>query len=168
MTVVTTGHLMSGHTKSCGCLGRECRDQTTHGESHTRLNNIWYGMKARCLNPNSDAYSNYGGRGIDICDEWVHDYVSFRDWALSNGYADDLTLDRINVNLGYYPDNCRWATNKQQSNNKRNNVLLDYNGTKFTYSELADLAGISMNTLWMRINKLGWTVEKAVNTPVCI
>lgn len=100
----------------------------THGQSKTRLYGIWCGMKSRCTNPNHPKYKDYGGRGIDVYDGWLHDFSAFRDWALSNGYDDNASigqcsLDRINNDKGYHPDNCRWASAKEQSYNKRNNRL---------------------------------------------
>ena len=138
----------------------------THGESGTRLNNIWYAMKARCYYTKRKEYENYGGKGIRVCDEWRNNYSNFRDWALKNGYSDELTLDRIDVNGNYEPSNCRWCTQKQQANNTTKNVIVEYNGEYFTISELAEYAKIPMNTLWARIRRLGWSVYDAVNTPV--
>lgn len=137
-----------------------------HGESGTRLNNIWYGMKARCYNPNHEEYQHYGGKGVIVCEDWRTSYINFRDWALQNGYSDELTLDRKEMNGNYEPSNCKWSTYKQQMNNKTNNVFVEYNGELFTVSELADYAHMSINTMWVRLNRLGWSVEKAVNTPV--
>lgn len=117
-----TSNLKRGHTKSCGCLHKDVMREVfgTHGESHTRLHNIWLCMKERCGNPNAANYHYYGGRGITVCDEWKSNYIAFRDWALANGYSSDLSIDRIDVNGDYEPSNCRWATSSQQNSNKRN------------------------------------------------
>lgn len=129
--IVARCSLTKGTTRSCGCLAKdELRErghlppsQYKHGgclNNHAeRLYSIWNHMKQRCLNPNNHAFPDYGGRGITICDEWKRDYIAFRDWAMNNGYSDDLTIDRINNDAGYSPDNCRWATRSQQNSNKR-------------------------------------------------
>jgi hypothetical protein len=90
-----------------------------------RLYNIWLHVKDRCLNPNCDSYHNYGGRGITVCEEWRNSYQTFREWALQNGYSDELTIDRLNVNGNYEPSNCRWLTRKEQNTNKRTNKKSD-------------------------------------------
>lgn len=123
-------NLLNGHVKSCGCflserngeriteynrtIGREM-----HGETKTRLYRIWISIKTRCFYENSDSYKNYGGRGITICQEWVESFESFRSWAMSNGYSDKLTIDRIDVDGDYCPDNCRWVSMSVQEFNKR-------------------------------------------------
>lgn len=113
--------LKSGKTQSCGCLQieRTAEAHTTHGKYHTRLHGIWTDMKARCNNPNRKAYKDYGGRGITVCEEWHNSFETFYEWAMANGYSDDLTIDRIDNDKGYSPDNCRWATMADQNKNKR-------------------------------------------------
>lgn len=118
--LVRSCHLISGHTKSCGCYSSEKTTQmnTTHNGTHSRFYSIWSSMKTRCNNPNSKAFDYYGGRGITVCPEWQYSFESFRNWAIMNGYSDKLTLDRINGDKGYAPENCRWATWHQQRMNQ--------------------------------------------------
>ena len=109
-----------------------------HGESKTRLYCAWQNMKARCYRKSTREYNNYGGRGITVCDEWIHSYENFKGWSIQNGYSDKLTLDRIDVNKGYSPDNCRWITNKEQQNNKRDNVIYTFNGETLTLAQWSE------------------------------
>lgn len=125
--------LKSGNTRSCGCLQREKarvvgKDKCTHGQSKTRLYNIYHHMINRCYNKNLLNFRNWGGRGITVCNEWKDNFMTFYEWAINNGYKDTLTIDRIDNNKGYDPTNCRWVTNKTQSNNRRTNILLTYAG----------------------------------------
>lgn len=168
-TVVCSFDLRSGNTASCGCWQKEIRKTLgqrvkTHGLTRTRLYRIWNGMVARCVNPNERIYDYYGGRGITVCDEW-RKFESFRDWALSHGYTDSLSIDRIDVNGNYEPNNCRWATAKEQHNNQRSNRLLTAFGKTQTLQQWADELNVNRRTICYRLNR-GWSLEDALTTPV--
>ena len=105
------------------------KSKTKHGMCGSRLYRIWAGMKDRCLNENEICYRDYGGRGIGVCAEWM-EFEPFKNWALANGYSNELTIDRIDVNGDYTPENCRWATYKVQGNNKRNNHFIEFDGRR--------------------------------------
>ena len=135
-----------------------------HGETHTRLFKIWSGMHERCERPKHTHFKDYGGRGIVVCDEWS-EYIPFAKWARENGYNDDLSIDRINVNGNYEPSNCRWVTEKEQHNNKRTNRVVEYMGERYTLTQLAEKFGIKKTTLKERLNS-GWSVADAVNKPI--
>ena len=137
----------------------------THGMKHTRLYRIWHGIKTRCFNANDKGYKNYGGRGITMCPEWKDDFMAFHDWAMSNGYEEGLSIDRINNNGNYEPSNCRWADGFTQQNNRRVNRYLTFNGETHTYREWSRITGINHCTISVRINKYGWSIEKALTTP---
>lgn len=158
-----------GRCTKCGYIANSA-NRTKHGEAYnkqkkttSRLYNIWLGIRARCNNKNNHKYSDYGGRGISICKEW-DSYEAFKNWAVSNGYADNLSIDRVDVNGNYEPSNCRWITQKEQMRNTRNNHLLTYNGETMTMVEWAERCGIKYHTLKQRINKYGWTIERALTT----
>lgn len=166
--VTTRGeNLTTGRTQSCGCYNRERSSlrHTTHGGTKTRMHREWAKIKQRCSNPNNDRWADYGGRGIEVCPEWRYSFEAFRDWALANGYRDDLTIDRIDVNGNYEPGNCRWITNKEQQHNRRNNHYITYNGETHTITEWARIYGLSENGLVHRISR-GWEIERALMTPM--
>ena len=162
---VTTSDLLSGRVQSCGCLYRESNKgrNKTHGKTGIRLYRIWFSMRQRCNYSSSACFDNYGGRGVAICEEWS-DFQAFYDWSMANGYSDGLTLDRKNPNGNYCPENCRWATMKEQQNNRRNNRIVEYGGEKYTLSQLAENLGISAATLGWRINH-GWKEKDYAISP---
>ena len=129
-----------------------------HGAVGTRLYSIYTGMLKRCRQPTTNGYERYGGRGICVCDEWKgkHGFERFRDWANANGYAEDLTLDRIDVNGNYEPSNCKWSTREEQCNNKRNNVWLEYNGERYTLAQWARILGIPKATITQKTQCLSF------------
>lgn len=137
-----------------------------HGMSYTRVYRCYKLMKNRCYNTHNKRYYLYGARGITVCDEWLGDdgSTNFIKWALSNGYNDNLTLDRIDNDKGYSPNNCRWATRKEQSNNLRCNKKYEYNGEIYTISQLCDSLNINRKLVYSRL-RLGWELKKAISTP---
>ena len=166
--VVRRTNLRTGHTRSCGCFHDECSKTNSlkHGMTGTRLNRIWKNMKDRCSKSAKGTWRgrNYADRGISVCEEWK-DFQAFAKWAMENGYQDNLTLDRIDPNGNYEPNNCRWATTKEQANNKRTSRFVEYQGERYTVSELAETIGISKRTLITRLNN-GWSVEDAISRPI--
>ena len=164
---VLADSLKSGNTKACGCLsltGLEKR--TTHGKSKDRLYSIWLGMRNRCKRSSNKYYFNYGGRGISVCKEWDESFESFCNWAISHGYKDNLTLDRIDNSGNYEPNNCHWKDRFYQMNHMRRNHLLTYNGKTQTLTEWAREIGMLQTTLDSRINRYHWSVEEALTIPV--
>lgn len=129
-----------------------------------RLNSIWHNMKTRCTNPNYDKYQYYGGRGIKVCDEWMNSYTEFAKWAMLNGYNDNLTLERIDINGDYTPDNCRWATWKEQANNRTTNTFLTHNGKTQTVQQWSEETGLTHSCIEQRI-KAGWPTERILTEP---
>lgn len=136
-----------------------------HGKRNTRLFRIWSNMKSRCYNSNFPDYKNYGMRGISICDEWINDFMSFHTWAIDNGYKENLTIDRIDVNGDYCPKNCRWVTLYQQSINKRTNHFVVLNGVRKTLQEWCDEFGINRKTVCDRLRR-GWDIQTALTKEV--
>ena len=207
---ISTDRLKSGHTKSCGCVAGRPGGKSP-GWKGTVVYSRWQAMKKRCYQVGTEGYENYGGRGIKVCDEWKNNPSAFCEWALENGFSEELTLDRKDVNGDYCPENCKWSTKTEQNRNKRNNHFVTYNGKKITLSEYSEITGIKhgaidwrvnrskmseedalkrpirkqtkgidigfdlssecrkrgmkLSTVWSRINKLGWSIEDALNTP---
>jgi hypothetical protein len=165
---VISDSLRRGKTRSCGCYRDEVSSEVhkVHGMRQTRMYTIWKDMIKRTENPSEKSFKDYGGRGIKVCEEWRHNFQSFYDWAIKSGYNETLSIDRIDVNGNYGPNNCRWATQKTQCNGKRNNVRVKYNGETLTLQQWSERIGIKYYTLRNRLFVLGWTVEEAFETPV--
>lgn len=142
---------------SCGCRHKEIYasggNSKTHGLSKTRIYKLYHSILTRCNNPNCNHYKDYGGRNIGICEEWATDFLAFREWALNNGYSDNLTIERIDVNKGYSPDNCCWIPREKQVLNRRKTVYITYNGEKKPMSVWAKELGVSYYTLRWRKDK---------------
>lgn len=153
--------------KNCGCLSFEkakeymmySNPKKTHGLSKTRMYRIWLKMKERCNDPNYPERHLYGGRGIKVCDEWVNNFMNFREWSLENGYNDELSIDRIDPNGNYEPDNCRWIPLNEQSDNRRNSIYLEHDGKRMTMSQWSKELGLPVSTIRSRYYR-DWPVEK--------
>lgn len=145
-------------------LPGESNPRYSHGQAHKPIYSVYCNMIERCHYPKDHNYKNYGARGIKVCDEWRQSKKAFFDWAYANGYKKGLSLDRIDVNGDYTPENCRWATTKQQSNNKRTSHYVVINGEKHTISEWAEISGILKSTLRERILR-GWEGERLLIKP---
>lgn len=166
-TDVVGQSLRRGLTASCGCLQKERTRAAsiTHGQTGSHLHYVWKAMLQRCENQHNKSYDGYGGRGITVCEEW-HDFVNFMQWAERTGYQEGLSIDRIDVNEGYNPVNCRWVTMHEQNRNKRNNINITYHGVTRCLTDWAATLGINAGALWDRIFRYHWDVERAFTTPV--
>lgn len=169
--IVLTNRLISGHTTSCGCRKEEVKLKLaelnkTHELSNSRIYKIYNGMISRCYKKYSSSYDRYGGRGITICKEWLDDFMNFYNWAIKNGYSDDLSIDRIDPNGNYEPSNCRWATAKEQANNTRSTVFLTYNGETKSASEWSRITGIRQGTIVRRKTSYGWSDKECLTIKV--
>lgn len=174
------GPLRSGKVKSCGHLWKSRAERqkiaynsiakTKHGGSADRLYFVWASIKNRCYYKGNPTYPIYGGRGITVCDEWKNDYSAFRDWAMKTGYDEkaprnQCTIDRIDPNGNYCPENCRWTNAAEQSNNRRNSYTITWNGETHHASEWSKITGLSQSLIYTRY-KSGWEPEKIFTTPV--
>lgn len=166
---VSGNKLRSGNTKSCGCLQREHRASgninRTHGMTKSRLYYEWTNMKSRCYYAKNVMFHSYGGRGIQVCEEWKDSFECFMKWALLNGYEDNLTLERINVDANYCPENCKWIPRYEQCLNTRRNHFVTAFGRTQTIKEWSVESGIKYDTIERRLNSYGWDPEKAVSVP---
>lgn len=172
-TIGRSGHLRAGSKISCGCavvdaaianVPKAIAANTTHGRSHTRLDRCLKNMRRRCYDPKNNRYAQYGGRGIKVCDEWLADPSAFFHWADTHGYADHLTIDRINNDGPYSPENCRWATFKEQMNNQSKSVFLEWAGRRQTVAQWAEELGVKYRALQHRVDR-GWSIERIFVQP---
>lgn len=163
-TVKTIQNPSSMRSQSCGCLSSEAK--TIHGLDGNPIYHVFNSMRFRCYNKKSESYKNYGGRGIAICDTWLNDVTSFVSWANETGYKKGLTIERIDVNGNYCPENCKWATTLEQSYNRRDNVWIEYDGETKTLCQWADCFGIRRSTLCHRLYAQHLTINEALNKPV--
>lgn len=170
---IAANALRKGATKSCGCYSTEVKRARTsernrkmatqNGSSREKLFHVWNAIRHRCYFVTDDYYHLYGGRGIAMCDEWKESYFVFKEWALSNGYKDGLTIDRIDVNGNYDPSNCRWATLKEQANNRRSNRRFTAFGRTLNIQQWAELLEVPYNKLRYRLVEKGLSVQGALN-----
>lgn len=165
-------HLSSGNTKSCGCMQRDSVSSVrkTHGKSKSRLYKLYSGIKKRCKNKNDKTYKWYGAKGVKICKEWDEDFFEFEKWMLDNGYDESLprgvqTIDRIDSNGNYSPDNCRLITIEEQQRNRDDNVFYEFNGEKHLICEWSEILGIDYSILKSRVGDYGWTIKEALENP---
>lgn len=165
--IVKSWVLKCGRVKDCGCISQQSKRKhlsehnwkRTHGHSRTRLYKCWSDMKSRCYNQNNKEYKNYGLRGISVCDEWIHSYEHFEQWALNSGYKENLTIDRVDVNDNYKPSNCRWVTPTEQTYNKRNTRKIFLNGIGKTASEWSKIFPLSAPGIYGFAKDNNWQLQ---------
>jgi hypothetical protein len=169
-SIVSYGNLKDKHVRSCGCLSKE-GNQSKHRDSFTRFYRIWSSMKMRCINKNRDSYKYYGGKGIKICERWF-EYMNFKNDMYDSylmhikEYGEKNTsLDRMGNNSNYCKENCRWATLREQANNKRNSLFIEYNGERKTLSQWCEVLDINQNTVKQRLHR-GWSTDKSFQSPM--
>lgn len=173
--IISGASLRRGKTQSCGCVYRASRRDIArksiakikHGDSFTRLYFVWNDMKSRCYNPNDISFPNYGGRGINVCNDWRESYISFKAWAIENGYREDsrrgeCTLDRIDPDGNYCPENCRWASAAEQSNNRRSTPRLTIDGETHSPAEWAEITGLPRSLIYSRFRR-GWSGAELIS-----
>ena len=164
---VRLDHLRDGHTSSCGCYNKEKVQEThtKHGLYKHPLYIAWINIKARCYNKSNPEYCYYGNKGICLCDEWLNNFESFYDWSINNGWNKNLSIDRINNNGNYCPENCRWTTKDVQANNTSRTHKYEYQNKIYTIKELEKEFNVPYKLLYSRLVNLNWPIEKAINSP---
>lgn len=160
---VSSNNLRNGSTKSCGCLKEE-GNNLKHGKCHDRIYDIYKAMIIRCEKEYSSGYKYYGERGISVCQEWKDSFQAFYDWSINNGYKENLTIDRIDTNGNYCPENCRWISMKEQNYNRRTSHKFEIDGVIYGMRELSSKIGISEQLIQSRLDH-GWTLDEILNTP---
>ena len=160
---VSTSSLNYGNSKSCGCIGSEktILRSTKHGLCHSNIYKVWSAMRQRCNNENSKDYYLYGAKGIKVCKDWEDDFMSFYNWSIENGYDEKLTIDRIDNDKGYYPENCRWADLKTQANNQKRIKKYTYKGVTDTITYLSEMFNVRKETVRNRVMR-GYTIDQAI------
>lgn len=166
-TIVSGGNLKSGSVKSCGCLKHKKSWNSYIKEESRRLYSIWCGIKQRCYNEKSPSYKNYGGRGIELCDEWKN-FSNFEKWSFENGYFDSATIERNDVNKNYCPENCSWILLGEQAKNRRTSYNIIYNGENLNLMDFCRKNNLDYKRVHNRIHKLGWDFAKAISTPTIV
>lgn len=171
-TIVRGNRLKSGHTKSCGCIKKEKASlrgtkKRIYKKEFDRLRKIFKGMKNRCYNPNTNNYNRYGAKGIIICNEWLNKPLNFCEWAIANGYKNNLTIDRINPNGNYEPSNCRWVNYTEQCRNRKITLKFTINNITKSLAEWCDIYKIKYSAVFRRL-KRGWNIEKSLTQPLRI
>lgn len=163
---IRSSHLANDKTKSCGCyrVEKTIKRHKTHGHCGESIHNVWMEMGNRCNNVNCKAYKDYGGRGIKVCDEWLSSFENFYEWAIANGYKKGLTIDRIDNNGNYEPDNCRWITHRENCWNRRNTLYIMYKGITKPLPQWCYELGLSYSKTRQRLKVLHWSVERAFET----
>jgi hypothetical protein len=159
---VRSDSLLCGAIRSCGCIKKE-QDRVnleanhSHKMSGTRIYEIWQCMKKRCYNPHDARFDRYGGRGITVCDEWKESFQAFYDWAMQNGYSEELTIDRIDNDKGYSPDNCRWASQREQARNRATNIKITIGNSTRTLTEWCEIFDVNVGMVNARYKRNGFT-----------
>lgn len=166
-TIVRGSNLKNGNVKSCGCRVYKSHN-ATHNMSKTRIYREWAAIKSRCYNKNLKSYKDYGGRGIKVCNEWLNSFESFKEWAYSNGYEDNLTIERKDIDGDYCPSNCTWIPFREQQRNRRICYAFEYNGRQQDLSSWCKELNLPYKNIHNRIYKLGWPFERAISEPVHI
>ena len=157
--------LVTGCTQSCGCLCNEVRKEKKLSPIVKKLHSVFHDMKARCYNPKHVYFKNYGGRGIKVCQEWLKNKDAFVDWALNNGYSEGLTIERLNVDGDYCPENCSWIPRNEQALNRRNTIRVLIDGKEYTTEELSKITNLSKSTLFARIKRYNFSGRQIIDTP---